>query len=473
MRKKLFIFIYIFSFLHAVPTCAMPIIKAVPVNYTQKQYEPTIKPVLITSQNDQTQIRPSSPSSGSGQAPTILKDERPLLTERAAHIIKVQKHYTPLVVVIMVKNEAEVIVPTLQPFVDGGVDSFLVYDTGSTDNTPAIVREFFAERSLEHAFVIEEKFVDFATSRNRALDLAEKIFSNADFMIMPDAEWYIHNAAELIDFCKRHKDYVPPGAQGGCYLIRILNQAVDFYQPRLVRCASNVRFCGRVHEVLNQQPSDKVPANVYFDLRPSKKGQEKSQDRWQRDLGMLLKDYEEDPTNPRTVFYLGQTCQFLDDWEQAVYYYKERLELIGWDEERYMAAYRLGVAIAKLSGINDAYSWYQALHYYLKAHQMRPHRAEPLVRIAEYYVKENQKAIAYIFAHRAATLPYPDYDILFIEKGAYDYLRYDLLGQCAVNVGEYEVGKNAVLKALEYNHTLPHLHNNLGVYLRQTKNIMK
>ena len=382
--------------------------------------------------------------------------------------LKVDNHNTPLAVVIMVKNEADVIVPTLQPFVDGGVDSFFVYDTGSTDNTPEIARQFFAQQGLEHAVVVEEQFVNFSTSRNRALDLAEQVFPHADFMIMPDAEWYIHNAAGLVEFCKKSKNYIPPGAQGGCYLIRILNQAVDFYQPRVVRNGSKVRFAGRVHEVLNQQPSDKVPEDVYFDLRPSKKGQEKSEDRWKRDLQMLLKDHEEDPMNPRTVFYLGQTCQFLDDWEQAAHYYKERLKLVGWDEERYMAAYRLGVAIETLAKSNVAYTWSQAFHYYLKAHQMRSYRAEPLVRIAEHYINEKQKAVAYIFAHRAVSLPYPNYDILFVEKSIYDYLRYDLLGQCADFVSEYEVGKNAVLYALKYNAKLPHLYHNLGLYLRHT-----
>ena len=55
---------------------------------------------------------------------------------------------------------------------------------------------------LEHAYIMEEPFVDFATSRNRALDLAEQIFVNNSFLLMLDAEWYTHNVSELIDFCK-------------------------------------------------------------------------------------------------------------------------------------------------------------------------------------------------------------------------------------------------------------------------------
>ena len=81
----------------------------------------------------------------------------------------------------MVKNEADVIVPTLKPFVDAGLTSFLVYDTGSTDGTQQVVREYFNDHDLKHAYIIEEPFIDFATSRNRALDLAEQIFVNNTF----------------------------------------------------------------------------------------------------------------------------------------------------------------------------------------------------------------------------------------------------------------------------------------------------
>ncbi len=384
-------------------------------------------------------------------------------------IITVDPHRTPLVVVIMVKNEAEVIKATLEPFVAGGVDSFLVYDTGSTDGTPTIAQQFFDEHGLDHAYIIEEPFVDFAASRNRALNLAETIFPYADFIMMPDAEWYIKNAAGLIEFCKDNKDYIPPNSLGGCYLIRIIADTIDFYQPRLIRCQSNVRFTGVVHEVLNQQPSENVPATIHFIYAPTDKGKKSSADRLQRDLSLLLQSYYDDPSNPRAVFYLAQTYQFLGDWENAALYYHKRMQMEGWKEEKYIATYRLAITIENLMEENNsAYTWEQALYYYLKAHSMRPHRAEPLVRMAQYYIATNQKEIAFLFAQRAARLPYPDprYDILMVEKNVYDYVRHDILGQCALSVQEYELGKDAILRALQVEPQQTHLHHNLALYLK-------
>jgi hypothetical protein len=372
----------------------------------------------------------------------------------------------------MVKNEAEVIIPTLQPFVDAGLTSFLVYDTGSTDGTQTVIREYFKEHGLHHAYIVEEPFVDFATSRNRALGLAEKIFVHSTFVVMLDAEWYTHNVTELIDYCKIHKNYIAPNCTGSCYLMRLLTvqDNINNYTPRLIRQGYNVRYRGVVHESIADAASGMVPDSVYFEYKPQKYGREKSKARCARDYALLKKSLEDDPTNMRTPFYLAQTCQFMDDWEQAIFYYQKRLDMGELSEEKYLAAYRIGCAIEHIiaeaykTGIDQKYTEEDAVSYYLKAFNMLPYRAEPLFRIACYYIRHNQHAIAYLFAIRAAQLPYPLKNCLFVENGIYDYLRYDILGQCALYVGEYAIGKAAVLQALQRDPENKHLYHNLSLY---------
>jgi hypothetical protein len=105
-------------------------------------------------------------------------------------IITKDNHHADVAVVIMVKDEANVIIPTLQPFIDAGIDSFLVFDTGSTDYTQEIISNHFKHCCIEHGHVLEEPFIDFATSRNHSLDAAEELFPNIEFFLMLDAEWY-------------------------------------------------------------------------------------------------------------------------------------------------------------------------------------------------------------------------------------------------------------------------------------------
>jgi hypothetical protein len=378
-------------------------------------------------------------------------------------------------VVIMVKDEVDVIVPTLQPFIDAGVDSFFVYDTGSTDGTQQMVGDYFKQCGINNSYIIEEPFIDFAISRNRALDLAEQFFPETTFFLMLDAEWYTYNVEQIIQFCQQNKEYIIPGLSGSCYLIRLktIDDGIDNYTPRLFRREKNARYSGVVHEAVRQQASGILPASVYFEYKPAQIGRDKSKARLIRDYTLLKADHEKDPSNSRTIFYLAQTCQFLDQWEEAIFYYQKRAEMGEISEEKYLALYRIGCAIDHLIDhkCNDVLSkhthWQDALYYYLAAHTMLPYRAEPLVRIAYYYLRNNQHVLAYLFANRSVDIPYPQNSILFVEKHTYDYLRYDILAQCAFYVGEFEVGKKAVLQALKVNPKATHLYNHLDVYLQR------
>ena len=370
-----------------------------------------------------------------------------------------------LVMVLMVKNEASVIEATLQPFIDGGVKDFVIFDTGSTDGTQEIVTHFFERHAIEHAYIVEEPFIDFSTSRNRALDVAQAYFPQATFMLMPDAEWYMHNVEGLLQFCAEHED-----DYHASYLISIRSTTDAFYTTRLIRCHKGIRFVGAVHEALNQLTWVTLPDAIYFEWRPSQNGNKKSAQRWYRDRDLLLKSYEENPHDPRTLFYLGQTYGCLGDWETAYEYYKKRAEIQGWDEENFVTRVRLGDIAQWLAPKDGIAPCPLAIGHYLEAFSMRPHRAEPLIKIAQYYLDKGDMHLAFLFAARAVQIPYPAQDILFIEKHMYDFVRYDILGICAWYVGEYDLGEWAVLRALEAKPDVVYVQRNLQFYIDRKNN---
>jgi glycosyltransferase involved in cell wall biosynthesis len=365
-----------------------------------------------------------------------------------------------LVVVLMVKDEAPVIEATLQPFVEGGVHDFVIFDTGSTDGTPDVAANFFKQHPTIHAHIIQESFIDFSTSRNHALDTAQNLFPQALFMLMPDAEWYMHNVEGLLQFCKEHQyDH------HASYLVPIRSDIEALHTSRLLRCHKNIRFVRVVHEALNQISQVTLPDDIYFEWRPSQKGNEKSARRWLRDRDLLLKSYTENPHDLRTLFYLGQTYECLGDGQNAYRYYKERSAYKGWDEEDFVTMYRLGRVAQMLAPENHQSFAPLAVEHYLTAFTMRPHRIEPLVKIAQYYVDRNEMHLAFLFASRAVKISYPAQDRLFVEKYMYDFVRYDILGICAWYVGEYELGEWAVMQALEVAPQAEYLKRNLKFYI--------
>jgi FkbM family methyltransferase len=373
-----------------------------------------------------------------------------VLFEPLANIADLDCQYDQtLVVVLMVKNEETVMGATLQPFIDGGVDSFFIFDTGSTDNTIAVTEEFFAKNGITQGYIVQEPFIDFATSRNRALDLAQEKFPNAAFMVMPDAEWYLNDARALVEFCEL---CLRRGDVHTSYMMHIVNQALDNYTCRLFRCNRDVRFFGVVHEVVPQVLTIRVPGTIYFEYLPESNGVEKTAQRFIRDRQLLLKEHLSKPWCTRTLFYLARTCEDLGNWEEAYNFYKIRVDMVGWDEEDFIVRYRLAETIKKLilrSEHAHKYTWSEAMDYYLQAYQMRPHRIEPIVGIADYYVALDQMHLAFLFARRAAEMEYPAKDVLFVEKYLYTYYRYELLARCAWYINEFKIGAVAARKAYE------------------------
>lgn len=386
----------------------------------------------------------------------LVLTHKPVITEKPL-----------LVLVLMVKNEAHhndneapAIIRTLQPFVGAGLKYIVLFDTGSTDGTQEIVKNFFTQHNLIHSHVVEEPFINFAASRNRALEVTQQLFPDATFMLMPDAEWYITNAKTLIDFCDIYKNH-----HDNSYFISIKSSTQAFVTPRLIRCGKNVHFIGVVHETLSNDTFITVPDDCYFEWLPTHAGNQKSVQRFVRDCNLLLAEHLKYPHDPRTIFYLAQTYDLLGDFENAYLYYQKRSQIPGPNEDQFVTLLRLGAVAEQLENphnINKVTPL--AVQHYLEAFNTRPHRAEPFIRIANYYLRKNMMHLAFLYAKRACDIPYPKNDLLFVEKYMYDFTRYDIVGIAAWYIGEYEAGEWAVKQAMKTNPNAPHLHFNLKLY---------
>ncbi len=87
--------------------------------------------------------------------------------------------------------------------------------------------------------------------------------------------------------------------------------------------------------------------------------------------------------------------------------------------------------------------------WYIKAFE-HSQRAEPLLYIAIYYINVKFWVMAYTFLKLACSLAYPSEAILFVNRHDYDYKRFHLLGIVAYYIHEYNDGKIACLKAIDY-----------------------
>jgi glycosyltransferase involved in cell wall biosynthesis len=352
------------------------------------------------------------------------------------------------------------------------IGTFVIFDTGSTDDTVERVQTYCRENGIT-LHLKQGDFVNFCTSRNVMLDYAEERCPGQDkFFLLLDANDEMQEMPKLVDYIRSFK-----GTQSGFYLTQRWwsgHNLDSYYNVRMIRGGFNWRYKAVVHEYIMTPllEVDKKPeAEVIFRLEGIYVYQDRTLDddksfkRFKRDKELLYAEYVRDPHEPRTLFYLAQTCGCLGLSDEAYKFYLLRIKEIGFYEEVYQSFYRLGELAQSLG-----HDWEEALMWYTKAYQ-HSQRAEPLVKIAEYYKdnnlngeKKSEWHTAYMYANMACQLIFPVNQILFVDRRVYTYKRHSLMGIIGYYVGRYKEGKEACLKAIEAeNQELDR--NNLKFYI--------
>lgn len=388
---------------------------------------------------------------------TMFRDVVPAATARAD---------APLLgLVMIIKNEAHNIEETLQSF-RPIIDRWTILDTGSTDGTQDIVRRVLADVPGE---LHEEPFVDFSTSRNRALELHG---TSTVFAVMPDSDDFIVSGGLLRSFCEAKRGAL--GVNDEAYGLNIRRGQLSYYLPLVMRTSAGWRYSGRVHECSGRPGG--APASVQVPVaqlcqNPKPQSLEASRARWSRDLELLKADKLADPRNPRTSFYLAQTYECLGRPEAALLEYEHRVAIGGWAEETFEAKLRS----AKILDVMKR--WPEAELAFLDAHQFDPRRAEPLFHIANHYYGLDQHALTYLFASRALALPVPK-TTLFVDADVYEWRAADLVAISGFYLGK-QLGDAQVLATGERAADLavkgrPHddrLRNNRSFYMKSASEL--
>jgi tetratricopeptide (TPR) repeat protein len=358
-----------------------------------------------------------------------------------------------LTLCMILKDEAHTIARTLasaKPF----IDRWVILDTGSTDGTQAVVR-----RELEGVpgELHEEPFVDFATTRNRSLDLCGDA---TEFILWLDADDELRNGAALRKFLQSERG--SRAADREAYNVRI-DMGFVFDSSRVLRARAGWRFKGVVHEVLvhpdRPPPGHRVP-DASIRHEGTAQGVERTRKRWERDVVLLAGALDKSPGDTRTAFYLACTLCWLRRDEEAIAAFRRRIAMGGWYEEIFQSKLEIARAAERLDR-----PWPEVLGYFLEAYAQSPHRAEPLHDIALHHNKLGEHALCVLYARRAYDLPHPKGDTLFVEADVYAWKAADLLGTSAYWIGELELGEEAARKALRARPDDERLKKNLGFYL--------
>ena len=229
---------------------------------------------------------------------------------------------------MIVKNEALIITRLLQSVLEI-IDTYVICDTGSTDGTPTVIKNFFSNHGIEGE-IIEEPFKHFGYNRTIALQAAK---NKATYALMLDADMILL-VNQLFSKQSLTKD---------SYLITQKNGSLLYYNTRLVRLDTNITCVGPTHEYYDLPHGSSIEKLDLLSINDIGDGGCK-EDKFNRDIRLLNQGIKEDPNNGRYYFYLGNSYFNTGRYQDCIESYRKRIEIGGWHEEVFYTHLNLGLA---------------------------------------------------------------------------------------------------------------------------------
>lgn len=312
---------------------------------------------------------------------------------------------------MIVRDESQVIERCLESVRDV-IDHWVISDTGSLDGTQNMIRR--ALRGIPGT-LMERPWQTFAHNRNEVLEAAR---GTADYLLLLDAD-------EALEILEQPAELNGPGFQ----IIRQTG-AFDYSVPLLIAGDVDWKYEGNVHEFI--VPRIDLPWVPLPQIRVQHHADgAREESRLEQNLELIEADLEADPDNPRTVFYMAQTLREMGDFEEAIDYYRRRLELGGWDEELYYAHWQLGCLVRTLD-------WRAGLVDLLAAWDRRPSRPEALYDAVVLCRDQELRQLGFTLSARGLEIP-PSQDTLFVHTSVEEWGMKFEHAIAAYWVGEHEL----------------------------------
>ena len=360
---------------------------------------------------------------------------------------------------MIVKNESKIIERCLKSMYHL-IDTWCIVDTGSTDGTQDIIKEFLKDKPGE---LIEKPWINFGHNRNEALALARKW---GEWILLTDADMILVD--EGFDKSSLNLDI-------DAYDVVQDNHGVRYDNFRLLNTKKEWQCIGVTHEYYSPvgglRTREKIPQLWYNDISDGgSKG-----DKFERDIKLLTQGLIDEPGNHRYMFYLAQSYRDTGNYQDAYDWYIKCSETTSWDEELFFSLYMAGYCLNKLKKPIDDIA---AAH--MKAWLKRPWRIEPIHELAALYRDNQMWAQAYPLLKICATTDYPNNDLLFITSGIYQGVAIDEFSIACFWVGKYEESIACCNKLLDSDYGKKHAarirrniwysKKNLGTY--STENLL-
>lgn len=324
---------------------------------------------------------------------------------------------------MIVKDESAVIercLSALIPF----IDYWLIIDTGSSDDTINVILRKMKNTGLRGE-VQSRRWHGFSHNRSELLRQARKHYPESDYHLMIDAD----------DTFSPAEGFKWPELDADGYHLKHMMGGMSWWRPALVKASLPWRYEGAAHEHMKCDSPATLRKINGVRIRCGNDGARRVNEpikKYERVASQLEASLEENPDDPRAVFYLAQSYRDAKQSERALELYQRRVEMGGWIEEVWYSHMQIGVLHERLE-----HDWKLSEKAYMDAYDARPTRAEALIHLASLHRRlSKKKHMARVYALAAKDHVYPKRDILFIDEYTYTWRAQDEYAMAMWSMGD-------------------------------------
>ena len=366
-----------------------------------------------------------------------------------------------LVLTQIMKNEAHVITRMLNS-IRPIVDIICLVDTGSTDNSIEVVKNWGEQNKIE-THVFERPFDNFENSRNYSIQMAREVTAGRG-----DDFWgFWLDADEMIEILP---NFNKNNINKDLYMFNTYINVMKYTRNECYKLDKPFRFYGPVHEFIvcddkniTSGLMDGLNVRVQMD-GGSWKGN--IPEKYKSHAHVLEKYIDANRQDPRWIFYTAQSYHdsacVPDNREEneerlrrSMKYYKERISRTdGYPEEIFYSQFRVGTIMRVLE-----MPFSQTLNELMKAYSMDPLRAEPIKAIIDHYLSVGEWNNAYLFSKFAKVNfhgknPYPQ-RLLFVDEALYIWKILEVHAASSFYTGRRDEAKQTFQEMVEISRQQP------------------
>jgi glycosyltransferase involved in cell wall biosynthesis len=271
---------------------------------------------------------------------------------------------------MIVKDESKLILRCLKSCLPL-VDFVCISDTGSTDGTQVIIRDYLDENHVE-GLVLDHPWSDFAHNRNLALESMRPFAAKGiDYVFVIDADDQLQ--IEPGFNIKAFKDSM----DRDIYDVLVIHGSMNHWRPQIIRNSDAFRWVGVLHEYIEAPPTCTRLGVRELKILASIEGSRNADpEKFKKDADILEKAVKIEK-NPylfaRYLFYLAQSYRDAKDDEKARRNYVECAKFPVWDQQVYIS---LLEAIRCCTRLGGEFEFDTAMKYFERAKAALPERAE-------------------------------------------------------------------------------------------------